>query len=140
MKVNPKSEKEFKERNLMEPGTYDFVVFDAKEKVSKNSGEPMIELVLKVTDLSKRVHTLYDYLMDREPMDYKIRRIYSCADKIEKYESGDVEASDLINVSGKVKISVKKDNKGIYDDRNSVQDYVPYEKQEQLPFDDKLPF
>lgn len=140
MKITPKSEEDFKSRNLMDPGTYDFVVFDAIEKVSKTSGEPMIELILNVLDMKGRERKIYDYLMDKEPMDYKIRHIYNCAGLLEKYESGDIDAQDLHNVTGKVKIIIRKDKTGQYGDKNSVQDYFSTKNKTNDLFDDPLPF
>lgn len=140
MKITPKSEEHFKSRNLMDPGTYDFVVLNAIEKVSKTSGEPMIEVILLATDMNGREHKLFDYLIDKEPMDYKIRHIYDCANLIEKYESGNIDAQDLHNVRGKVKVIIRKDKTGQYGDKNSVQDYIPCKQNNNDIFDDSLPF
>lgn len=140
MKITPRSEEEFKSRNLIDPGTYDFVIFDATEKVSKNSGDPMIELILKVTDMNRRVHTLYDYLMDKEPMDYKIRHLYESLGLISKYDSGNIDASDLHNKKGKVQIIIQKDKKGIYSDKNSVKDYIVSKCSAADPFNDDIAF
>jgi hypothetical protein len=140
MKITPRSEQEFKSRNLIDPGTYDFTVEHAIEKISKHSNEPMIELIIKVLDMNGREHKLFDYLLDKEPMDYKIRHIYDCAGKIEKYESGNIDANDLHSVTGKVKIIIRKDKSGKYPDRNSVQDYISVKNKTIDFIDDPLPF
>jgi len=139
MKITPRTEDYFKSRNLMDPGIYNFVVVHAEEKRSKTSGDEMIEVVLKVNDINGREHKVFDYLMDKEPMDYKIRHIYQCADLLNKYESGEISASDLVNVVGKVKIQIRKDKTGQYGDKNVVQDYL-VDKNSNLEFNDTIPF
>lgn len=139
MKITPRTEEYFKSRNLMDPGVYNFIVLKAEEKKSKTSGDEMIELVLKVIDMNGREHKVFDYLMDKEPMDYKIRHIYECADLLSKYESGDISASDLINVKGKVKVTIRKDKTGHYGDKNTVLDYF-INKDSSVEFDDVIPF
>lgn len=140
MRVNPKSETEFKSRRLMDPGIYSFQVFDAIEKTSK-SGNEMIEVILKVIDLNGRVHTVNDYLIDQEPMDYKIRHLWDSVGMINKYESGNISPEDIKDKKGKVKIRITKDKKGIYDDKNTVVDYiVNNEYTDQKILDDEIPW
>lgn len=124
MKINPVTEEEIKRRNLLDPGIYDFVVHDATEKISMRSGNPMIELVLKVTDLTGKVHTLLDYLVDNEYSDHKIRHLSECSGVLESYENGEIFANDFINKKGKVKITIRKDKSGQEDDRNFIKDYI----------------
>ncbi len=140
MKITPKTEEHFKRRNLLDPGIYDFIVHDAIEKVSKNSGDPMIEVILKIKDMYGNVHTLFDSLMDKEPFDYKIRHLSECSDVLDKYNNGEIFASDFLGKKGKVKVLIKKDKSGQYPDRNSVQDYIKIDKNSNNFEDDSLPF
>jgi hypothetical protein len=141
MKITPRTEEEIKRRNLIDPGVYEFIVHEAKEKVSKTSGNPMIEVVLKVTDIYGKVHTLYDYLMDTEYSDYKIRHLSECSGCLDKYENGEVFASDFLGKKGKVKVTIRKDKKGEREDKNSVQDYIANKLINIDNFeDDSLPF
>lgn len=134
MKVNPKSEQEFKSRNLLDPGTYDFTVLNAVEKVSKNSGEPMIEIIIHVFGMDGRRFTIYDYLIDKEPMDFKLRHIAHISGVLNKYEEGEVNANDLIGKKGKVKVSIRKDTTGIYGDKNQIVDYIVEENNKNVDF------
>lgn len=140
MKINPQSEQTFKERKLLTPGVYEFTVFDAIEKISQKSGEPMIEVILSIFDQSDREYKIYDYLMDKPPMDYKIRKLWECVGMIEKYESGEINATDLHDKKGMVKIVTQVDKKGIYDDKSTVKDYLVNKNPDNDDLNDHLSF
>jgi|ERR1700684_1960419 len=141
MKVTPYSEEEFKSRKLMSPAIYEFRIHESREKISKN-GQEMIEIILKVSDsINGRIFTIFDYLMDTETMGFKIRHIYECVGMIEKYESGNIDAKDLLGKSGLVKVGVKKDPNKIYDDKNVALDYITVKKESIGDgFDDDISF
>jgi len=139
MKITPRSEEDFKFRNLLPPGIYNFEVFDSIEKTSKKSGDPMIELVLKIID-SNRTFKVFDYLIDREPMDFRIRQICECLGLMEKYNSGEIDSRDFFGKKGKVKINIRKDTTGLYGDKNSVQEYIVTKENKEDFLNDEVPF
>lgn len=125
MKFTPKSEKELKEANLIEPGIYDFEVMTAINKKSK-SGDDMIELRLKVWDKDGKERTIFDFLTEK--MLHKVKHFSDVAKLSDKYESGNLDAFDCIGKSGKAKIGIQKDKTGEYPDKNTVKDYVSDEE------------
>ncbi len=147
MKITPKTEEQLqaeakarREANLWPVGEYNFEVAYAEDSESKK-GNPMIVLTLNVFNEENKSQVVKDYLL--ESMDYKVRHACVAMDILEKYESGEFEAFDFMNGSGKVKLGVqkggKKDTGGFYDDRNCVLDYIdPRAGLEVL--DDELPF
>lgn len=137
MKITPRSEEEFKSRNLLDAGEYNFEIFEAKEKKSQ-SGNDMIEVQLRILNKYDKYIIIYDYLMDKEPMDYKIRHLWESLGMIDKYNSGEINAEDLKDKRGKAKITIRKDKNGQYPDKNQVQDYIKSENDTFL--DDALPF
>jgi len=147
MKFNPKTEQELKAMNLIEPGIYDYQVIDAKDTISKNSGNEMIELKLKIWDIEGRERLVFDYLL--ESFAHKLRHFAESNSMLDKYEAGQFHASDCLGKSGKAEIIIQKDKTGLYSDKNSVKDYVVFDKlvvQKDLPLkkdtfiNDDLPF
>jgi len=123
MKVNPRTDKEFQDMKLMEPGEYAFTVSEAVETYSQ-AGNEMIKLTLKVINNLGRVYTINDFLLDSDAMGFKIRHLCDAVGLIDKYESGEINAKDILNKRGMAKISIQKDKKGIYSDKNIVSDYI----------------
>lgn len=121
MNFTPKSKEELAVMNLIAPGIYDYLIIDAKEKLSK-SGHEMIELKLKIWDIHGHERVVFDYLL--EAMAHKLRHFAESNGLLDKYESGSITANDCLNKSGKVEIIIQKDKTGQYGDRNSVKDYV----------------
>lgn len=151
MRFPPKSEEEIQSMSLIQPGIYDFEVTKATDKVSK-SGREMIEIQLTVWDINGKPHTVYDYLM--EAMAYKLRHFAQVGNILDKYDSGFMEASDCVGISGKVEIIIQKGQQkpdgSFYFDKNSVKDYITTSgdnrttkqeiKEDEIPFSDELPF
>lgn len=121
MRITPKSEAEVAMDGLLDKGIYPFEIKKATERVSK-SGNPMIELILCVWDVNGNEHIIYDYLM--ESIGYKLRHCYyaACAGAI--YESGNLNADDLVGKQGLCKIIIREDKTGQYPPKNTVVDYV----------------
>lgn len=138
MKFQPKSEEEVKKNKLMEEGDYDFIVVNAENVISK-AGNEMIKLKLNVWDKQGKEKCVFDYLL--ESMDYKLRHFCEITGLIDTYNSGDVDAMDCLNKSGKAHIIIdigkEKPGGGFYDDRNAIKDYVKSEIK-QTKKDDKF--
>jgi len=140
MKVNPRTDKEFQDMKLMEPGEYDFTVSEAVETYSQ-AGNEMIKLTLKVINNLGKVYTINDFLIDSDTMGFKIRHLWDSAGLLDKYESGEINAQDILNKRGRAKISIQKDKKGIYSDKNIVSDYIVNKEAKSENFlNDDLPF
>lgn len=131
MRFNPKSEKEIQEDRfpVLKPGKYHFEVADAKDDVSKKSGNPMIVLKLKIMDNGFNVLTyVTDYLM--ESMAYKLRHAaYGCGLGTH-YDSGELHPDMFMGRTGTLDLSIQKDKAGQYPDKNSVHDYIKDEQEQ----------
>ena len=68
MEFKPCTEQELAERKLWAKGTYDFEIPDAFEKLSKSSGNPMIELKVRIFKPDGSSRVISDYLL--EPVSY----------------------------------------------------------------------
>ncbi len=121
MQFKPKTEKELAEAGLLQPGKYPFEVIEAKDTISKASGNDMIALKLRVFD-GARQQIINDYLL--ESVAHKLRHACDVMGLLEDYNSGELKADSLVGKSGWVKIAIKKDKTGQYNDSNEVKDYV----------------
>jgi hypothetical protein len=144
----PKPENEL--LDFLEIGDGQFEVVDATSKLSKSSGNPMIELKLKVWDVKGKSGVIYDYLMLNEH-NFSLRKIrhfcYS-AGLGGFYEAGKLDAPDCIGRQGKCNIGIQKGSNG-YQDKNVINDYLeaseqvlvkPLIKADDKEFDDDIPF
>lgn len=148
MKFTVKTEKDIQEANLFPAGTYPFEVIAAYDAVSK-AGADMIKLknIVYLPDGEQRI--VFDYLLDALP--HKIRHLCEVGQIMTKYDSGSLEAGDLIGIKGNAKIVIAKGKNG-YADSNSVSDYIVGDasqpdakksdkKKEEKPFEeDSIPF
>jgi len=125
MRFTPKTEEEIQRSSLVDPGVYDFVVVAAKDKTSK-SGRDMIEIQIKIWDISGIEHILFDYLL--EAMAHKLRHFAEATGLIDKYDFGHLTAEDCLGKIGKAEIIIQdgqpKPEGGIYPHKNSVKDYL----------------
>ena len=151
MRFKPQSEQEIQAMSLIEAGTYPFEVLEAEDTKSK-SGNEMIKVKLKLWDNAGRERVVFDYLL--EAMSYKLRHFCEATSLLDKYETGDLQASSLIGRGGKLELETelgkaKPDGSGNYPDKNRVADYVksdgavskPVAKAGEPDFiDDDLPF
>jgi hypothetical protein len=149
MRFTPKTEEELQVGALLEEGTYEYQVIDAKESISK-AGHDMIEMKLMLWDKDGRERVMYDYLL--EAMGHKLRHFCESHGMLNKYESGQLAATDCRDKQGKVEVTIQSGkpnpNGGIYPSRNSVKDYVVGDvatiDKQAIPvkneFDNDLPF
>jgi hypothetical protein len=127
LQFDPKTEEEL--HDFLEVGDGNFEVFKATRKEAQSTGNPMIELVLKVWDKNGENKLIYDNLMLLSNK-FALRRIrhfcYSCG-LGDFYEAGKLNATDCIGKQGKLKIGFKpeahsKDGR-LYKAKNVVDDY-----------------
>lgn len=125
MKTNPKSASEIAMMDLIEPGIYNFQVFEATEKVSK-SGNEMIELKLRIWDNNGRERIVFDYLLTA--FAHKLRTFCEAVGLLEQYEADNLNANDCLSKSGKVDLGIqaekKKDDGSSWPAKNTVLEYV----------------
>jgi hypothetical protein len=148
MKFAKKSDEELTMLNLIEPGTYDFEVIDAQDKVSR-AGNDMISITLRIWDNHGRERQVYDYLLESFPV--KLKHFAKVTGLLDKYELGEIVASDCLRRSGRVEVIIKPEEPnpsgGIYPAKNNVKDYLlpdkitPITKPKVDDFDcEELPF
>lgn len=122
-KFTPVSEEEIAKSNLLEKGEYTFYVKQAEYKTSR-AGNPMIELILSVHDHNNKEHIIYDYLMDGESLQYKIRHFCYSIGIGDKYELGGFNIEDCVNKNGAAKVYIREDKTGQYKPKNAISDYM----------------
>lgn len=146
MQIQPKTEKEIAEANLLPEGIYDFEVVKGEDAISK-AGNEMIRLQLRFFDQHGGTTMVNDYLL--ESIAYKLRHAcYACGIG-DKYEAGEFEGPDFEGRTGRAKIGIRKDPNGQFSDQNTVKDYLveePRGTQKRAPaafaddLDDSIPF
>lgn len=139
----PKSDEEIMAQNLLQPGIGQYEVMSAILKMSK-SGNPMIEMKIKVWDAAGSERIIYDYLINMPSMEFKIKHFCESCGLDEKYKDGRFTDMDCVQKSGRLRIGIQKDKSGNnYPDRNCVVDYIKHDptlmKKEEFA-DDDLPF
>jgi Protein of unknown function (DUF669) len=144
MKFTPKTKEEAMRAGLLPKGVYPFVVIKAENKTSK-SGNPMVELLLKIWDVNGKEYLMYDYLM--ESIEYKLRHFCYSIGMGEMSEKGEFDVYEVKGKQGSCKIIIKEDKNGEYPPKNSVSDYLEelplslHNAKKQVAFEDsELPF
>jgi len=122
MNFKPHTEQELADMKLWKKGVYDFEIADAFEKESKTSGNPMIELRLKVFGPDGSARVISDYLVEKRGA--KLRHAAEACGLLDKYNSGSLSNSDFQNKRGKLTLGIERDNTKTYPDKNVVLDYV----------------
>ena len=130
MRFTPKSAEEIAKAGLLPDGDYDFEVTDAEEATSK-AGNEMIVLSLKVFDGDGGHQSVRDYLVSSDGGLRKIRGFAVATDLVERYETGALDASDMLRQSGRCKI--KRDANPGYEPKNAVAYYLDPAKQADAP-------
>lgn len=130
------------QQSILEEGEHDFVVIKAEKKNSKSSGNPMIELQLKVTGQNGRKHVLFDWFTCSEKMAYKVKHFWESVGSPENY-SGRNSVSDFIGREGRLETGTRKNDNG--KSQAVVKDYIPEKNLETKKnlddeLDDGLPF
>lgn len=129
MQFTPKTQEEIKKelneaRGILADGVYDFEIATAEETVSK-AGNPMIKIKLLIWDHNGNQRIVWDYLLTDNQ--FKILSLCIAIKMADQYEKGEINAEQLTNKTGKVKIGTQKDTTGQYGDRNVAREYMPAE-------------
>lgn len=96
MRFEPKTDEQLDMEGLLPAGRYPFDVFSAEDTYSKTSGAPMLKVVLAVHGDQDVKVTLYI-------VESQMRRLKDLCDALglsAVYESGNVEATDLLGYDG----------------------------------------
>lgn len=135
--------------NLLKEGEYDAVVLSSQDKVSANSGNPMMDVILQVFDENGKAREVRDFLVFTKSMMWKVIRFADSAGLIKQYESGTLCSEKAIDSRVKVKIVIEEGSKipedklkgkplgSKYPNKNKVEDYI---KQEDTFMDDDIAF
>jgi hypothetical protein len=122
MNFEPRTEKEIAESKLWPKGEYEFEIVEAVEKVSQSSGNPMIELKLRLSNGNGISRTIPDYLLKETPE--KLRHAADACRVLDRYDIGSLSETDFRGKRGRLKLGIEKDRKHKYPDKNVVLDYV----------------
>lgn len=127
MRFTPQSEEEIKKAMLIPAGEYDFQVVEATEKTS-SGGHQMIEMKIIVWFDGNQYH-VRDWLMVDLPMQqYKVIHFCRATGIMNRYNAGNLEASDCLGRSGQLVLICKEARKGKdgkdYGPQNNVKDYI----------------
>lgn len=123
MKFQPKTEDELSQ--VLPKGTYEAEVFRAEEKQSKK-GNDMLVLGLRVFGPGDKTVLVTDYIT--ESVAHKLRHFCESCELLDRYESGELEATECLGQSCTVKLKVEEDETGQYPPKNVVGDYVVKKK------------
>ena|ERR1700731_2828224 len=105
------------------PDDYDFEVHDASEERS-STGNDMIKLTLYVFNNEGNKRTVFDYLVNSEKSQFKIRHFAAAVGLVAHYERGELDVNDIVERTGRLKLGIKK-AQGDYPANNQVMDYLP---------------
>jgi len=106
---------------LMQSGLYPGEIREAVDKTSQRNRE-MIELDVAVIDTDGNERIFRDWLVDTPRGAAKLRHACEAAGVIERYEAGEIVASDFPGKRCRVRIGI--DKKRGYADRNFIEDYA----------------
>jgi len=130
---------------LLKAGEYDAVVIKAEDKVSSNSGNPMIDLILAVYGENGFIHEVRDFLVFTKTMMWRVIHFADSAGLLKEYEEGKLCSDLILDKRLRVKIIIeegreipedKLQGKPIgtkYFDKNKVDDYVKKGDQKLFP-------
>lgn len=122
MRFNPVSEEEAS--NVWAKGEYDAVVKAAFDKVSKSSGNEMIEIQLTVYGQGGQEKTVRDYLVATDGGQAKIQRFCKSAGLWDIYQSGELTDRSCLDANVRVKLGVEPGDDE-YPPKNKIADYLP---------------
>ncbi len=121
MNFTPISKQEISEMNLLDEGTYNFIVESADERQSKFDDGTYINLVIKVWDKDNKERVIYDNLTVKGIG--KIQSFCESTGLLDKYDAGNLVAGDCVTKSGVLKLG-KMPAKGEYPAKNTVRTYM----------------
>ncbi len=126
MKHTPLSDEDIAKQGLLADGVYDFEITDAKEKIS-SKGNEMLEIKLNVFEHDGSSRSKMDWIMPQ--MAKKFKHFHNATGMMAKYESGTLEAIDVIGKKGKCMIKTEPytNKDGLQIMSNKIDDYVKRE-------------
>jgi len=113
------------ESGLWVDGVYDYEVVEAEEKIS-NSGNEMTELKVRVLDQSGDYKMLYEYLVNTEKAQFKIRQFAASCGLLDAYETGSLMEGEMIGRTGQCEVGTQA-AQGTYPAKNRVTRWMPKE-------------
>jgi len=122
MRFTPMSEEDA--QGCFPKGEYDALVTKALDKVSKSSGNEMIELELTVYGPGGKERLVRDWLVNTDGGQAKIQRFCRAVDKWETYLAGELTSATCLDANVCVKLAVEEGD-GQYPPKNTVRDYLP---------------
>jgi hypothetical protein len=141
---------------LLKEGLYDAVIGASQDKVSQNSGNPMMDMTVTVYDENGREHNVRDYLVFTKTMMWKVIHCAESAGILKLYEEGKFCSDSIRGCRVKVKIGIeggsiipedklKSSPVGSrYPDKNKIEDYLSPEtltaSDKGQVVDDDIPF
>ena len=123
MNFKPMTEHEARQAqvNTFDPGRYRGLVTRAESKISK-SGNPMLEVDCEFHVGTNKPRRVRDWIMLDGPMAWKLREFAAACGRLEQYESGKLQDTDLEGATLEADIIIEEGD-GDYPDRNRVQKY-----------------
>lgn len=149
MKFTPRTDAEIEaEQAKFKPlkGIFDFEVVEASDEISKNDNE-MIKVVIGVWRPEGSQVLIKDYLL--AAMAFKFKHFCEATGMLDRYEAGDVNASDCLGKTGKVELKLKRvDDKEYSEVKDYIKRIAPVQGAlppkgligEGKPLDDEIPF
>ncbi len=133
MRHNPLSPEELKKIEPQKPkaGTYEFVVEEAEDKVSK-AGNEMIAIVLKVNDRM----SVRDWLVSTTP--WKLKQFLDSVGRPDIYEKEVIDPMLLLELKGKA--IFKLDDKYLRVDRYLIPEVIEENEATEEDPEDDIPF
>lgn len=117
--------------DFVEAGVYPATIIEAEEKISKSSGNEMIELKWQLDSPAPHI---WDYLTFGEKMGWKVDTfLKSTATQPEKGIEIEISAEKLVGLRAFIQLAVEDDSRG--GKRNKVAKYITDKGQpKKLPF------
>lgn len=142
--------------HLLKEGEYDAIVSVSQDKVSANSGNPMMDITLQVFDEDGKARDVRDFLVFTKSMMWKVIHFANSAGVLKEYQEGKLCSDIVVGNRVRVKITIEEGSEiphdklkgkspgSKYPDKNKVDDYLANQskiKKESAPFeDDELAF
>lgn len=106
---------------ILDAGIYDAVILEAKTGETKK-GDPKLQVCVKVYGPDKISPLVVDHIM----APYGIRRLKQlCEATGVDFDGGSVDPADLIGSNVCVKLRIRSDESGEYEDQNDIVAYYP---------------
>jgi hypothetical protein len=121
---------------LLPKGEYDAVIVKSEDKVSSNSGNPMMDMTLQVYDREGHQHPVRDFLVFTKSMMWKAIHCADSAGVINEYKSGKLCSSIIEGKTVRIKLGIEEGKEipedklqdkspgSKYPDKNKVEDYI----------------